>query len=67
MNAKSELIHIAAEMLRGTNMPNEDVVDWGFPKSTPNYVIKTTEEVAVRANEQCRLWAIRLKEISDSL
>ena len=67
MNAKSELIHIAAEMLRGKNMPSMDTDYWNTPKTTPKSVIRKAEKVGEAAQEQCRLWAIRLKEISDSL
>ena len=67
MNAKSELIRLAAEMLRGKNMPSMFADDWKLPASTPTKVIRTIEKVGETADEQCRLWATRLKEISDSL
>jgi len=61
------LIVLAAKMLTTDEMPSCDADDWEFSKST---TLRDRMEVigyARRSREQCRKWAILLRDIADSL
>lgn len=60
--ARTELIKIAAEMVRGLH--NEDIV---FSKTTPWYVRHRVEKVIDAADERSKVLAMRLKKVADSL
>jgi hypothetical protein len=59
---RSELIHIAAEMVRGLH--GEDIV---FSKTTPWYMRARVNKVIEAADERSKVLAMRLKKVADSL
>lgn len=63
---KSLLITLAAEMVRGVNMPLEFVEDWNLPKSTPMKARREISAASQIASAQCRDWANRIRKIVDS-
>jgi hypothetical protein len=67
VDAKAELIKIAAEMARGKNMPSEFVEDWEFTKTTPDSAKRMVIKCAGEAHDQTRIWAIKLINIANAL
>lgn len=67
--AYSRLIKLCAEMARGEGMPSEFEQDWewAFTKSVPRRVRAHIIGTASKANNQCRSWATRLRQIADEL
>lgn len=59
---RSELIHVAAEMVRGLH--GEDIV---FSKTTPWYVRARVDKVIDAADEKSKVLAMRLKKVADAL
>jgi len=57
----SELIHVAAELVRGLH---EDIV---FSKTTPWYVRERVRKVIDDADERSRALAMRLKTAADTI
>ena len=65
-SAYGKLINLAAEMLKRQNMPRPG--EWGWPESGKFWKIwGRAEKAQLAANEQCRLWAIAIKDVADSL
>ena len=64
---KRQMIFLAAEIVRCTNMPSEHRDDWKWYATTPMAERRKVLKAAERANDQCREWAIRLRGISDKL
>lgn len=54
-------------MARGKGMPSEFADDYKFPQSTPLSAKRTVIKCSETANEQSRLWAIKLRDIANSL
>lgn len=67
MNQREELIKIAAQLAKRQNMPSEFFDDWDFPKSMSLKSWDKIESAACSANDQCRQWAVMIREIADSL
>ncbi len=69
MTAKSELIHIAAELVRGDFLPSDQWEDWEaiLPKTTPKAAIREITRQASDAIEHCKQLAIRLRDVADTL
>jgi hypothetical protein len=63
----AELINLAAQMVRGTGMPSSHADDWRWYASTCQSQKGVILEVAERANDQCKAWAVRLRAIADRL
>ena len=64
---KSELIRLAAEMVRGQGMPSNHYDDWDWPKSMPSTAWGEVRRSANKAQEQCRQWGIAIKELADKI
>jgi len=64
---RHELIRIAAEIVRGTNMPSEHWDDHPWQKTTGINERRRVLKQAEKANEQCREWAVRLRNLSGKL
>lgn len=65
--AYSKLIKIAAEMAMCQSMPSPVYSDWSFPKGMQPTAWRKVCGSALSAENQCKQWAIRVKEIADSL
>jgi hypothetical protein len=63
----AELINLAAEMARSTNMPSEFWEDWKWYATTPIAERRKVLKAAEKANDQCRDWAVRLRTIADRI
>lgn len=62
-NQISLLIKIAAEMVRGQDMPAEFVEDWKLPKATSQTTKQEIESAAKIARAQCREWAGKIMSV----
>lgn len=67
VNLRNVLIVLAADMLMTDEMPSSIADDWDFSKSTTLRDRVKVIGYARRSREQCRKWAIRLRDIADSL
>jgi hypothetical protein len=67
MNTKSELIKLAAEMAQCRNMPSWHFDDWDWPKGMQPTSWRKVFDSATAAENQCKGWATRLREIADSM
>lgn len=67
MNAHSELIKIAAEIVGCKNMPSSIYEEWGWPKGMQITSWRKVCNSAFKAENQCKSWAIRLRKIADSI
>jgi hypothetical protein len=65
-SAHSDLIKLAAAILRAPNMPLS-IEDRKWYRTTPIAERREIIREADAAHEQCRLWAIQIKEIADKL
>lgn len=63
----AELINLAAEMAQGRGMVSEHWDDHKWYRSTPMAERRNVIEAAMKANEQCRDWAVRLRAIANRL
>ena len=63
----AELINIAAEMVRGQNMPSPYYDDHGFYSSTPKAERKRILAIAEKADQQAKDWAMRVKSIAERI
>lgn len=63
----AELINLAAEMARGTDMPSEHWDDHKWLRSTPITERRRVLKQAEKANDRCRDWAYRLKAVADRI
>lgn len=63
----AELINLAAEMVRGTDMPSEHWDDHKWQRTTGINERRRILKEAERANDRCRDWANRLRAIADRL
>jgi DNA-directed RNA polymerase subunit RPC12/RpoP len=59
--AKSLLVKVAAEMVRGEGMPSEFLEDWDLPKSTPASVRKAIVGQSLAAGNTAHGWARSLR------
>lgn len=64
---KSKLIKLSAQMATRLNMPPDNYEDWRFPKSISQKQAFKVLRAAENAQEQCRLWAIAIRECADSM
>jgi ribosomal protein S27AE len=64
---KAELIKLAAEMAMCQCMPSTNIEDWDLPKTTPVAAKRKIEASACLAEDQCKSWAIRLRQIVDGM
>lgn len=62
-NQISYLIKIAAEMVRGQDMPAEFVEDWKLPKTTSGKTKREIESAAKMARAQCCEWAGKIMSV----
>ena len=63
----AELINLAAEMVRGTDMPSEHWDDHPWQKTTGINERRRVLKEAEKANDRCKDWATRLKAIADRI
>ncbi len=63
----AELINLAAEMVRGTDMPSQYLGDHKWQKTTGINERRRILKEAVKANDRCRDWAVRLRAIANRL
>ena len=63
----AELINLAAEMARCAGMPSPLIDDAYFYRSTPVAERRRYRQVAERAEEQAKQWAVRLRAVADRL
>ena len=63
----AELINIAAEMVNGKNMPSpyDDEHDWC--RSTPIKERRRLLALSEKADEQAKVWAMRVKAVADRI
>lgn len=64
-NEYSRLIELAAQMVRGRSMP--DVEALALPARASGKLRRNLSAQEFQAHEQCRLWAIELRKIADSV
>tara|TARA_R110000868_G_scaffold368788_1_gene631923 strand:- start:337 stop:567 length:231 start_codon:yes stop_codon:yes gene_type:complete len=57
---KSDLLRLAAEMIRGDGMPFEFVDDWNLPESTTTKVRREIAFSSSRARRKAHAWGRRL-------
>lgn len=62
---RSEMIVLAGAMARCQSMPEPEA--WPWPKRMPMKLRRAAMLSARDAEEQCRLWATRLRDLADSL
>lgn len=67
MSRKTELINLASEMVRGVNMPSPYSDDWSWYRSTPMAERRVVLARAEKASEQCKVWALAIRKIADSI
>ena len=67
VNLRNVLIVLAADMLMTDEIPSSIADDWDFSKSTTLRDKVKVIGYARRSREQCRKWALRLRDIADSL
>lgn len=61
----TRLILLAGEMALRKNMPDFELWDW--PKRTTNKILKQADHACSEADEQCKLWAIAIRDVADKL
>jgi len=66
MDTKSELNKLAAEMALCKMMPSPYYDDWGWPKNMPVSAWVKVERSALEAEDRCKEWATRLREMADA-
>ena len=66
MSIKGELIKLAAEMAMCQNMPSKYYEDWNWPKGMQITSWRKVFDSALKAENQCKDWAVRLKEIVEN-
>lgn len=64
---RSVLIQMAAEMVRGKNMPSEFIEDWELPRTTPKKVYRQIVEQSRASRGQCIEWSGTLRKVYDLL
>ena len=64
---KAGLMGLAAEMATCKSMPSEYLEDWDLPISTPVKTLLEIERSSLKANIQCKDWAIALRRVIDRL
>lgn len=57
---RTQLLKLAAEMVRQNGMPSEDLGDYQFPIRTSSKFKRNILETAVMANRQAHQWGVRL-------
>lgn len=62
-----DLIKLAAEMLGRNNMPSPIAEDWDLPQSTSQKTWFKILQSAGSADEQARVWGVRVGEIADKI
>lgn len=67
MDPKKELISLAAEMVMAKNMPSQHYDDWDWPQGMQITSWRKVFDAAYSAENQCKDWAVRLREIADSI
>ena len=60
---KSELIKLAAEMVRCRCMPSEFIDDWQIPKSTPITTRRMIVRTTMAARDQSVEWGAKLARL----
>lgn len=65
--AQSELLKIAAEMVRGEGLPSPYAEDHNWYRTTPVAERIAVERQYEKASNRCKEWAMRLKKVADSL
>lgn len=65
-STKSLLISLAAEMVRGVDMPHEFDDYQALPKTTPKRTRLAINNMSRMAREKCRNWAIQIRTAVDS-
>ena len=64
---KTELLNLAAEILRARNMPSEFADDWKFCKTTPKKDRRKAVEAGIESRDQCHKWASRIIAIANKI
>ena len=64
---ESALIDLAAQCLRGDNLPPEYVGDWGLPKKTSNSVFVIVQMNNTCCREAALEWGRKLKKLADEV
>jgi hypothetical protein len=63
----AQLIRLASEILSAQNMPPADAGDYTFYNTTPKFERIKMIRRGEKAHEQCRQWAIHLRNIANQL
>ena len=64
---RGALIKLASEMVRGTGMPSPFFEDHKWLKTTPRAERWRVIREAERADNQCKEWAMRLRDVYSKL
>ena len=64
---RTVLIQMAAEMVRGKNMPSEFIEDWDLPVATSRKTRRRITEQARASRGQCIEWSATLRRVYDLL
>ena len=63
----SELIALAAEMVRSEGMPSPFLEDWHLPAKTSKYLCREISRKSSQAIEKSISWGVRLRGIVDEM
>jgi hypothetical protein len=62
-----ELLNLASQMLMRHNMPSPIADDWDLPQSTSHKTWFKVLDAAGKADEQSRVWGVKVGEIADKI